>query len=59
MVQNIRYIFQQLIIKCDGAVAGERLELRPPVESSNLDDKVLPLHRLETPEREFKNIHLR
>ncbi len=25
---------------CDGAVAG-RLELRPPVESSDLDEKVL------------------
>jgi hypothetical protein len=26
---------------CDGAVAGARLELRPPVESSDLDEKVL------------------
>jgi hypothetical protein len=26
---------------CDGAVAGGRLELRPPVESSDLDEKVL------------------
>ena len=27
---------------CDGAGAGGRLELRPPVESSDLDEKVLP-----------------
>jgi hypothetical protein len=27
---------------CDGPVAGGRLELRPPVESSDLDEKVLP-----------------
>jgi hypothetical protein len=26
---------------CDGAVAGGRLELRPPVESSDFDEKVL------------------
>jgi hypothetical protein len=26
---------------CDGAVAGGRLELRPPIESSDLDEKVL------------------
>jgi hypothetical protein len=26
---------------CDGAVAGGRLELRPPVKSSDLDEKVL------------------
>jgi hypothetical protein len=32
-------------VLCDGAVAGGRLELRPPVESSDLDEKVLPLHR--------------
>ncbi len=28
-------------VLCDGAVAGGRLELRPPVESSDLDEKVL------------------
>ncbi len=28
---------------------GGRLELRPPVESSDLDEKVLPLHRWGTP----------
>jgi hypothetical protein len=26
---------------CDGAIAGGRLEFRPPVESSDLDEKVL------------------
>jgi hypothetical protein len=26
---------------CDGAVAGGRFELRPPVESSDLDGEVL------------------
>ena len=29
------------VTTCDGAVAGGRLELRPPVESSDLDEKVL------------------
>ncbi len=29
------------MVYCDGAVAGGRLELRPPVESSDLDKKVL------------------
>ena len=29
------------VTTCDGAVAGGRLELRPPVESSYLDEKVL------------------
>jgi hypothetical protein len=29
------------VARCDGAVAGGRLELRPPVESSDLDEKVL------------------
>jgi hypothetical protein len=29
------------LTKCDCAVAGRRLELRPPVESSDLDEKVL------------------
>ncbi len=29
------------VATCDGAVAGGRLELRPPVESSDLDEKVL------------------
>jgi hypothetical protein len=33
------------VTTCDGAVAGGRLELRPPMESSDLDEKVLPLHR--------------
>ncbi len=33
---------------CDGAEAEGRLELRPPVESSDLDEKVLPLHRRGT-----------
>jgi hypothetical protein len=27
--------------QCDGAGAGGRLKLRPPVESSDLDEKVL------------------
>ncbi len=31
----------QNLENCDGAVAGGRLELRPPVESSDLDEKVL------------------
>jgi hypothetical protein len=31
----------KLLGDCDGAVAGGRLELRPPVESSDLDEKVL------------------
>jgi hypothetical protein len=29
------------LLHCDGAEAGGRLELRPPVESSDLDEKVL------------------
>jgi hypothetical protein len=29
----------------DGAVAEGRFELRPPVKSSDLEEKVLPLHR--------------
>jgi hypothetical protein len=33
------------VTTCDGAVAGGRLELRPPMESSDLDEKVLPLQR--------------
>jgi hypothetical protein len=28
------------VTTCDGAVSGGRLELRPPVESSDLDEKV-------------------
>ncbi len=28
------------VTTCDGAVAGGRIELRPPVESSDLDEKV-------------------
>jgi hypothetical protein len=36
------------VTRCDGAVAEGRLELRPPV-ISDLDEKVLPLHRLGTP----------
>jgi hypothetical protein len=31
----------RLVRCCDGAVAGGRFELRPPVESSDLDEKVL------------------
>jgi hypothetical protein len=33
----------------DGAGAGGIFELRPPVESSDLDEKVFPLHRRGTP----------
>jgi hypothetical protein len=29
------------VTTCDGAVAGGRIELGPPVESSDLDEKVL------------------
>jgi hypothetical protein len=29
------------VTTCDGAVAGGRLELRPPVGSTDLDEKVL------------------
>jgi hypothetical protein len=37
---------------CDGAVAGGRLELRPPVESSDLDEKVLTT----TPVRDTRSL---
>ncbi len=34
-----------LITTVSGAVAGGRLEIRPLVESSDLEETVLPLHR--------------
>jgi hypothetical protein len=37
------------VTTCDGAGAGGIFELRPPVESSDLDEKVFPLHRRGTP----------
>jgi len=39
---------------CDGAVAGGRLELRPPVESSDLDEKVLTT----TPVRDTHSVRI-
>ncbi len=39
---------------CDSAVAGGRLELRPPVESSDLDEKVLTT----TPVRDTSSVRI-
>ncbi len=41
MVKKILKAQIENIKNCDSAVAGGRLELRPPVESSDLDEKVL------------------
>ncbi len=42
------------ILYCDGAVAGGRLELGPPVESSDLDEKVLTT----TPVRDTSSVRI-
>ena len=34
-------LITSVVTICDGAVAGGRLELRPPVKSSDLEEKVL------------------
>jgi hypothetical protein len=40
--------------RCDGAVAGGRIELGPPVESSDLDEKVLTT----TPVRDTSSVRI-
>jgi hypothetical protein len=42
------------VTTCDGAVAGGRLELRPQVESSDLDEKVLTT----TPVRDTSSVRI-